>query len=165
MVNVAAVKVVKTQRHQRNESSSIAMSAYDAIFSTSVPISCLLAALTVLSLLLERDAVTARSILFSFQFLISPLFFGAYLLSTHRVSETVLIALSLETLYLAVYRILFAHLFRHVTAISDEELRRMRTYLLYGTWLVVIIGASLYLQGGVGISRLVPEMMFPGARD
>lgn len=126
-------------------------SAYYAIFSTAAPISCILAVLTVLSLTFEREALTARSILFSFQFLISPLFFLSYMVVSQHITEVILIAAYLELLYFAVYRILFAHLFRQVVSMHRYELSRLRTYLSYGTWLIVILAASLYLQGGVGI--------------
>jgi hypothetical protein len=127
------------------------ISAYQAIFSTMIPISCVLTVLITLSLVLEKGALTARSILFSFQFWIAPVFLLTYMVVSQHVTEMIVLAACLEILFLAVYRVLFARLFRLVTSASPGSLSRMLAYLRYGTWAIIILAFPLYLQGGVGI--------------
>lgn len=104
-----------------------------------------------LSLLIEKQAIVARSIVFSFQPWLAPLFYLTYMAIAHRVTAVVVVALSIEVLFLAIYQILFRRLFAAVTAISSQQLSRMLNYLRVGIWLIIILALPVYLQTGVGI--------------
>jgi hypothetical protein len=127
------------------------MSAYETIFYGMPYISCILAGVGILSLVLQKRAMLARSILFSFQFWVAPLFYFTYMAIVHRASAVAVIAGCLELLFLAIYQVLFRRLFVAVTAISYQRLPRMLIYLKVGTWIVVVLTVSLYLQSGAGI--------------
>jgi hypothetical protein len=127
------------------------MSAYETIFYGMPYVSCILAGVGILSLTLQKRAILARSILFSFQFWIAPLFYFTYMAIVQRTSTVAVIAGCLELLFLAIYQVLFRRLFVAVTAISPQRLSGMLTYLKVGTWILVALTVPLYLQSGAGI--------------
>ena len=127
------------------------MSAYNTIFYGIPYISCILVGIGVLSFVLQKPAILARSIGFSFQFWLAPLFYFSYVAIGQRTSAVVVIAACLELLFLAVYQVLFRRLFVAVTANSPQHLSRMLIYVKVGTWILVALLVPIFLQSGVGI--------------
>ncbi len=127
------------------------MSAYDSVFYAIPYNVCVLAAIVLLSLALQKHALVARSIVFIFQFWIAPLFYFTYMSIVHRVFPVVVIAGCLEFLFMAIYLILFKRLFVAVTTVSPQFLSKMLGYLKAGTWILILLSAYLFLQPGAGI--------------
>ncbi len=121
----------------------IVMSAYETIFYGLPYISCILAGGGILSLVLQKQAILARSILFSFQFWIAPLFYFTYMAIVQRTSAVAVIAGCLELLFLALYLVLFRRLFVAVTANSCQLLSTLLIYLKVGTWIIVAMAVFL----------------------
>lgn len=130
---------------------TVPITAYQAIFDGIPYVSCILAGIAVLSLALQKRAIIARSIAFSFQFWIAPLFYLTYMAIAQRASAVVAVAFCLELLFLAIYQILFRRLFAAVSAVSPQQLPKMLYYLKAGTWLIAILVVPLYFQSGAGI--------------
>jgi hypothetical protein len=127
------------------------MPAYETIFYGIPSTVCILAVVGLLSLAFQKQAILARSIVFSFQFWITPLFYFTYMAIVHRIFPLVVIAGCLELLFLAVYLVLFKKLFAAVTAVSTQFNSRMLRYLKIGTWILTALSVYTFLQPGVGI--------------
>ncbi|MDG6999712.1 MAG: hypothetical protein JRN15_11420 [Nitrososphaerota archaeon] len=127
------------------------MSAYQAIFSTIPAVVCILAAIGVLSVVLERRAIVARSILFSFPLWLAPLFYFVYAATAESTSPLVILAGCIELFFLGIYLVLFRRLFLAVTAISSQRVTEMLSYLKRGTSVLLVLAIPLFVQGGVGI--------------
>jgi hypothetical protein len=129
----------------------VLMTAYESIFYGMPYVSCMVAGVVLLSLVLQKNAIVARSVAFSFQFWIVPFFYLTYMALAQRISASLVVALCLELLFLAVYQVLFRRLFAVVTAITPQQLPQMLNYLRVGIWFILILSVPLYLQSGVGI--------------
>jgi hypothetical protein len=127
------------------------MSAYQTIFYSMPYISYILAGVALLSLILQKQAILARSIAFSLQFWIAPLFYFTYMAIVQRTAAVVVIAVCLELLFLAIYQVLFRRLFAAVVIVSEQRLSKMLVYLKGGTWIVIAMAVFIFCQGGAGI--------------
>ena len=127
------------------------MLAYQTIFYGIPAIVCTLAGVGLLSLVLQKHAILARSIVFSFQFWIAPLFYFTYMAIVHRIFSSVIIAGCVELFFMAIYLVLFRRLFAAVTAVTPEFHSRMLSYLKVGTWILIVQSVYIFLQPGAGI--------------
>lgn len=127
------------------------MTAYESIFQGMPYVSCIIAGVVLLSFVLQKQATVARSVAFSFQFWIAPLFYLSYIALSQRISALLVVAFFLELDFLVIYQVLFKRLFAAVTAISPEQLEQMLNYLRAGIWLIILLSAPIYVQSGVGI--------------
>ncbi len=127
------------------------MQAYQTICYGIPLIVCILAGVGLLSLILQKQAILARSIVFSFQFWLAPLFYFTYMAIVHRIFSLVVIAGCLEFLFMAIYLVLFKRLFAAVSTVSPQFHSRMLSYLKIGTWILIALSVYTFLQPGAGI--------------
>jgi hypothetical protein len=127
------------------------MPAYQTIFYGIPSIVGILAGVGLLSLVFQKQAILARSIVFSFQFWIAPLFYFTYMAIVHRIFALVVIAGCLELLFMAIYLVLFNKLLAAVTTVSPQFHSRMLSYLKVGTWILIGISVYTFIQPGAGI--------------
>lgn len=127
------------------------MPAYETIFYGIPSIVGILAGVGLLSLVFQKHAILARSIVFSLQFWIAPLFYFSYMAIVNRLFALVVIAGCLELIFMAIYLVLFNKLFSAVTIVSPTFHSRMLSYLTVGTWLLIGISVYTFIQPGAGI--------------
>lgn len=127
------------------------MTAYDSIFYSEPYILATLSAIILISVLVFRSSFIVRSILFSFQFWLSPLFYISYIALTQRASIWILASLFIETLILFIYLGSFHVLLSIVRNADKFNIHRLTYWVKMAIFLEIVLVIPPILHGGYGI--------------
>jgi hypothetical protein len=127
------------------------LTAYNLIFTTIPYVVAVIVGIAFLTVFLLKSSLIIRSILFSFGFWLSPLFYIIYLVFTRTFSAQVVIALLLEVLFFVLYLKSFSILLTLVTTSQSPTLRTLKRWLKAGLLLSLVLVAPLIFHAGYGL--------------
>ncbi len=127
------------------------LTAYTVIF-TAIPYTIAIIAVVAFSTaFLFKSSFIIRSILFSFGFWLSPIFYIMYMIYTRTFSAQIVMAFLLETLFLILYLMSFSILLKLVKSSHSPTLRTLKQWLKAGLIFNLALVAPLVFHAGYGL--------------
>jgi hypothetical protein len=127
------------------------LTAYNLIFTTIPYVVAIIVGIVFAAVFLFKSSLVIRSILFSFGFWLSPLFYIMYLVFTRTFSAQVVIALLLEILFFILYLKSLSILLTVVTPLQSPTLPTLKRWLKAGLLLSIFLVVPLIFHAGYGL--------------
>lgn len=127
------------------------LTAYNLIFATIPYIIAIIAGISLSTVFLLKSSFIIRSILFSFGFWLSPLFYLMYMVYTRAFSAQVMIAFLLETLFLILYLMSFSILLKVARNSHSPTPRTLKQWLTAGLLFNLVLVVPLASHAGYGL--------------